>query len=72
MQICTFLWPSSSCLLKLPINDADDSSVVCRKLGYQANGEEILKNGVYGPFSGPAWQSNLQCTEKKCNGMCSR
>ena len=51
------------------MNNADDASVVCRKFGYQAGAEKALKNGVYGPCSGPAWQSNLQCTGNKRNIM---
>ena len=51
------------------IKDVDDASKVCRKLDYQAGAETALRNEVYGPFSSPAWQSNLQCTGNKRNVM---
>ena len=47
----------------------NDATVVCRQLGYQDGAEEALKNGVYGPFFGPVWLTNLHCTGNEKNVM---
>ena len=47
--------------------DINDATVVCRQLGYSAGAEVALKNGVYGPVSGPVWITNLQCTGSESN-----
>ena len=49
--------------------DILDANVVCRQLGYQAGAEAALKNRVYGPFIGPTWLTNLQCTGYEINVM---
>lgn len=49
--------------------DVNDANVVCRQLGYQAGAEAALKNRVYGPFIGPTWLTNLQCTGYETNVM---
>ena len=49
--------------------DINDATVVCRQLGYSAGAEVALKNGVYGPVSGPVWITNLQCTGSETNVM---
>ena len=49
--------------------DINDAAVVCRQLGYQTGAEAALTNGVYGPFIGPTWLTNLQCTGYETNVM---
>jgi len=49
--------------------DLNDATVVCRQLGYQAGAEAALKNRVFGPFIGPVWLTNLQCTGNEKNMM---
>ena len=49
--------------------DVNDATVVCRQLGYQAGAEAALKNRVFGPFIGPVWLTNLQCTGNEKNMM---
>ena len=43
--------------------------MTCRHLGYQAGAEAALKNGVYGPVSGPVWITNLRCSGNETNLM---
>ena len=49
--------------------DVNDATVVCRQLGYQAGAEAALKNRIFGPFIGPVWLTNLQCTGNETNIM---
>ena len=49
--------------------DVNDALVVCRQLGYQAGAQAALKNRVFGPFIGPVWLTNLQCTGDEKNMM---